>query len=115
MISLSGCTNAVETSKTQVYIKDGSKQCFGGGATKEQTQKDLTDHGIEVYKSSCGTISGMMTMAVCGGPTLSINVHTIDADKLSQAKALGFKPVSSLREGYDEGCQQRTAKPVENK
>ena len=115
LVSLSGCTNAVEPTKTQIYIKDGSQQCFGGGASKEQTEKELTDHGIKVYQSSCGTIKGMVTMAVCGGPTLSINVHTIDSGKLKQAEALGFKPVSSLRDGYKEGCQQQPAKPVDTK
>ncbi len=105
MITLSGCTNALETSKTQVYIKDGSKQCFGGGASKEQTARRLTEHGIKVYQSSYGTINGMMTIAVCGGPTLSINVHSIDSDKLKQAEALGFKPVSALREGYSENVK----------
>ncbi len=115
MMSVTGCTNAIEPSKTEVFIHDGSKQCFSAGASKQQTAKQLLNKGIEVYASTCGKINGMMTISVCGGPTLSINVHTIDANQLKQAEAIGFKPVSTLKEGYTEGCKQRTAKPLEIK
>ncbi|MBM7072532.1 hypothetical protein SOPP22_11630 [Shewanella sp. OPT22] len=112
MAFLTACTNAIEPTKTKVFINDGAKQCFGGGVTKEQTAQKLKDDGIQVYDSSCGKIQGMMTIAVCGGPTLSINVHTINSEDIKKAEMLGFKPVSTLRDGYLEGCKQRTAKPV---
>ena len=70
MVLVTACTNAVEPTKTKVFINDGAKQCFGGGVTKEQTAKKLKDDGIEVFDSSCGKIQGMMTIAVCGGANI---------------------------------------------
>ncbi|MGB0895634.1 MAG: hypothetical protein ACPGUD_14660 [Parashewanella sp.] len=98
----------------EVYIQDGSLQCMGGGQTIKQTAKRLTDKGVKVISSNCGTIKGMGVFAVCGGQTLQVNVHAIKAMDFKKAQQLGFKSIKSLPEGVEyRVCPKEINQPVE--
>ena len=110
---LSGCgmsedLSAKDNKKVDVYINDGSVQCMGGGKTIKQTELMLEDKGINVYSSTCGDINAMAVISVCGAGGLHINVHSIDEDKMIDAENLGFKPVSSLKEGFTKNCKTKS-------
>ncbi|WP_133407254.1 hypothetical protein [Parashewanella tropica] len=94
------CSSESKTvQQVQVYINDGAKQCIGGGLTIKQTAEKLSKDGVEVITSSCGTINGMMVIAQCGAPELSVNIHTISHSDLNKAVKLGFKPLADLKDG----------------
>ncbi len=61
-----------------------------------QSAKILTGAGIEVLASSCGTKTGILLIAMCGAPSLSIIVHEIHAENIQYAEPLGFSKVDTL-------------------
>lgn len=92
LLAAAGCASQ----SAMVYKSDGVKQCEGGGTSLVQSKSELTDAGVEVFDSQCGALTGMAVMAVCGGPTLSIHVHEINARHLQRAERLGFTDTHSL-------------------
>ena len=60
-----------------------------------QSAKILSDEGIDVIATSCGIKTGMVVIAMCGAPSLSIIVHEIQAENLQDAEMLGFSKVES--------------------
>ena len=81
-----------------VYISNGSKQCELGSTPPEVTSQILVKNGIDVISSHCGYLTGMAVAAVCGGSTLEINLHAINAQNVQDAENVGFESVSGLLE-----------------
>ncbi len=64
--------------------------------TPTQSAKILSDVGINVIATSCGAKTGMVVIAMCGAPSLSIIVHEIQAENLQDAEMLGFAKIDTL-------------------
>lgn len=92
LLAAAGCTNQ----STLVYKNDGTRQCEPGGTTLAQSRGELTGAGVEVFDSHCGAMTGMAVMAVCGGPTLGVHLHEINASDMAQAERLGFAGTQEL-------------------
>jgi hypothetical protein len=93
----------------RVFISKGREQCEDAtGRSLDDTKEALEDAGIRVFSSSCALITGAMSPALCGSPTLHINIHGIDIARFEEAGTLGFRPLTSLEDedlGFDpEGC-----------
>jgi len=93
----------------RVFISKGREQCEDStGRSLDDTKEALEESGIRVFSSSCALITGTMSPALCGSPTLHINIHGIDVEQYEEAEALGFRPLTALEEadlGFDpEGC-----------
>ncbi len=86
-----------------IYIDDGAVQCESEGLSKEQTAQKLIDNGIDVIDSQCGYLSNLMVATLCGLGDANINLHTINAQDLSDAQALGFESISTLKHDDDIG------------
>ncbi len=86
-----------------IYIDDGAVQCEAKGSSKEETAQKLIDNGINVIDSQCGYLSNLMVATLCGLGDTNINLHTINAENLSDAQALGFESVSTLKRDDDIG------------
>lgn len=75
----------------EVFRYDGSRQCENSsGISLEEMAKQLESAGIKVFASRKGS-DGRIYPAVCGGGTGRLNIYSIDAQQLAQAKELGFK------------------------
>lgn len=94
---------AVKENYEIVYINNGAVQCESKGLSKEQTARILIDNDIDVIDSQCGYLSNLMVAALCGLGDTNINLHTINAQDLVGAQALGFKSVSTLKRDDDKG------------
>jgi hypothetical protein len=77
----------------QVYKYDGSVQCGGPGVSLAKMADELTHRGVHVIAMRKGT-DGLLHPYICGAPDGVINVFEIDARGLSEAEALGFKPLT---------------------
>jgi hypothetical protein len=86
-----------------VYRGTGSAQCTGGGSTLAENQKRLTDAGIQVLSSSCGS-TGRMYAQRCGGPTGQIHVFEIPASQKDAAIKQQFRPLSDLPGAQKAAC-----------
>jgi len=98
-------TDFQETNKELeiVYINDGAIQCESQGMSELETAQTLIDNGIDVLRSQCGFQSDIAVVAVCGAGDVNINLHTINSQNLSDAQALGFESVSTLKNDVDRG------------
>jgi len=75
----------------EVFKYDGTLQCGQGKEISLETMAmELTNKGIKVTNSRKGR-DGLTHITVCGASTGNLNVYTISAESLSQAKELGFK------------------------
>jgi len=111
VISLAACQSSKESVEhSTVYIADGSVQCEEGGKTGDETAKMLTDNAISVSETQCGHLAVQAMIAMCGGPTAAINVHTIPTADLEKAQALGFKNVLTLKQGDNKGYEATECK-----
>ncbi len=76
-----------------------------------QSAKILSDGGIDVIATSCGIKTGMVVIAMCGAPSLSIIVHEIQTENIPDAEMLGFSKMNNLIDstqgiGYEmSGCE----------
>jgi hypothetical protein len=86
-----------------VYRGTGSVQCTGGGNTLAENQKRLTDAGIQVLSSSCGS-TGRMYAQRCGGPTGEIHVFEIPAAQKDAAVKQQFRLLSDLPGAQKAAC-----------
>jgi hypothetical protein len=90
---------------TLVYQSRQSIQCGSSGLTPEQSAQRLINGGIDVMKSGCGSRTGVVFAAVCGGDTGDILIHEIRRENLPDAEQLGFGSTATLEkpatgEGY---------------
>ncbi len=90
LTTLTACQSISGSLKTvDVYRSDNARQCEkNSGIAPETMRRDLGD--IHVYQMRKDYLRGMMFPTVCGGATGSVNVYTIDADKVQAAQARGF-------------------------
>lgn len=95
-----------------VHISSGARQCEFPGHSLEVTANTLTEAGVDVLDSHCGVITGMMSAAVCGGPTPAINLHEIPQSQLEQAQSLNYRTVESL--GPELAYEQRPCPNTED-
>lgn len=80
----------------RVYRADGSRQCEpDSGAPPTAGQRTLAAAGIPVLGSGCGH-DGRVRIALCGVETGLIHLYDIPANRLEEALALGFRPLSEL-------------------
>ncbi|RQP25061.1 hypothetical protein [Piscinibacter terrae] len=86
-----------------VYRGTGSAQCTGGGSTLAENQKRLTEAGIQVLSSSCGS-TGRMYAQRCGGPTGDIHVFEIPASQKDAAIKQQFRMLSDLPGAQKAAC-----------
>lgn len=99
-----GCSVSEEDlQQVKVFQSDASVQCESEGVAPAEMQKVLTSANIDVQCAQKGH-TGMMHTTVCGAPTGNVNVYTIDASKIAEARTLGFAPVTELPEYQDEAC-----------
>ncbi len=106
LITLSACG---EDSDVEVYISTGEKQCLGGGLSITEAEQYLLDAGIEVKEQSCGELTQMNFISVCGGEIGEIYVFTIDANNSNLAENIGFTvpSISAIEDDYQTvECEQ---------
>ena len=82
-------------SSTSVYRYAGSVQCEGGGLSLAESQRQLTNAGIQVFSAACG-IDGNAYPAVCGAPDGRIRTFEVPTAQSQLASAIGFAPLSNL-------------------
>jgi hypothetical protein len=74
-----------------VYIDDDALQCERPGRALAETLALLTKENIPVRDSRCASITGVMTMTLCGTKTLDIHIHQIPMTYLKKAGSVGFQ------------------------
>ncbi len=109
-LSIFGCsgsgssTGDGRTQTVSVYIKTGEKQCEPtSGLSASESKKTLTDSGVSVVETQCGSQTGMVFISVCGAGTADIVIHTILANEEAKALSLGYLSVKSLMKGTSLG------------
>ncbi|MES9969001.1 MAG: hypothetical protein ABW092_03145 [Candidatus Thiodiazotropha sp.] len=110
---LLGCVGEDDPDDSQqiVYISTGAIQCESQGMSEQETAQRLIDNGIDVIWSTCGFLTGIGVPAVCGAGDIYINLHVINVQNLTDAQALGFESVDTLKSergsGYGIlGCEE---------
>lgn len=80
-----------------VYEGRGRLTCaFTGGSTPQQSAMKLANAGVDVLRSGCGGVTGVVSPAVCGFPSGEILLHEIRSVNLDTADRLGFAPADNL-------------------
>src|SRR5690606_25949016 len=79
-------------------------QCAAVAITPRQSAAKLTSAGIDVRRTSCGYIEGLVYPAVCGAGTGEILLHDIPVESLAAAEAAGFASVDTLPGWRRETC-----------
>lgn len=97
--------NQSQAKTIKVFKADQSKQCEAQGIAADDMRQELIQVGVDVLCSH-KAYDGMMHASVCGGATGAINVFVIHSDDLGDEKALGYMPVSTLRDYQDVACAQ---------
>ena len=100
-LTLIGCSNGGSSNTPPeeniiVYISKGSTQCFEGGVSPNESAQVLIDSGIDVIDTFCGSLTGVLFPAVCGGATGEILAHEIREVNLSSANELGYETIEGL-------------------
>ena len=103
LFAIVACDTDSEKYTEIVYINDGAIQCESDGMSVIETAQVLIDNGIDVIKSQCGYLSGVVVAAQCGLGDININLHTIPIQNLPDAQSLGFESVLTLRRDDDIG------------
>ena len=93
-----------------VYKDKGDRQCYGDGQTIQKSSERLQAAGVKVIESTCGKKAGAV-MAVSGGPSLNILIHTIDASDIAKAKTLGYRHLSQLSTDKESTAYQLVGCP----
>jgi hypothetical protein len=81
-------------------------QCSPPAVTRAQSAAKLTSAGIDVRRSSCGHIEGVVYPAVCGAGTGEILLHDIPDESLAAAEAAGFQSADTLNAWRRGTCPQ---------
>lgn len=87
----------------RIYKYFGSVQCTIGGMTLSAMESQLTNAGIPILTSACGTDGNIYT-AVCGAADGRIGIFEIPATQESAASAIGFVPLSNLPAANKVAC-----------
>jgi len=109
-VLVSACTHQTQPQNNahtiKVFKSDQSKQCEANGIAPDDMRQELIQVGVDVLCSQ-KAYDGMMHASVCEGSTGAINIFVIHKDNLGDAKALGFMPVSTLRDYQDAVCVRK--------
>lgn len=97
-VTLSGCNSTVHENTSLVYISDGYVQCEQPPAPLADTAVLLQTANVEVLSSSCGQITDMGVIAMCGAGGTGIHLHQIKSTDLDQANQAGFDSIDKLTE-----------------
>jgi len=81
-----------------VYESRQAVQCGSRGLTTQQSAQKLVNGGIDVIASSCGVVTGVVYIALCGTETGEILIHEIRGVNLRDAEQRGFNPVTELQD-----------------
>ena len=103
LITACSSFNEAGTGNEIVYINNGAIQCESKGLSETETAQTLINEGIDVLKSQCAHMTGIAVATQCGLGGTNINLHTINTQNLSDAKAVGFLSISDLKNGDDPG------------
>jgi len=79
-----------------VYESRQAITCGTRGLTTQQSAQKLINGGIDVVRSNCGVITGIVLPAVCGIDSAEIIIHEIRSSNLRDAGQRGFHPVTEL-------------------
>lgn len=90
-------------SAVSVYLSLGSRQCQEGGRTLPQVRQLLSEAGVRVLSSSCGS-DGMAYPAVCGAPDGRIAILEVPAEQVEAARKLGFSLLSQRPRAQRQPC-----------
>ena len=104
------CITTTPQQPTVVYINSGAIQCESPGKTGAETALLLTEQNIAVSDTQCAQLAEVSVIAMCGAPTININLHSIKAADLEKAQALGFKDVATLKQAGSLGYTVSTCK-----
>jgi len=94
LVACGGDTNPPPAS-TMVFRSRGSLQCTGGGTPPAVMAMELTNAGIAVLRSACGT-DGLGHIAACGTSDGAINIFEVPESQASNAQSLSFSLLSTL-------------------
>jgi len=103
--TISDNSSVPELAYELIYIDNSAVQCESPGLTEKETAQILIDNDIDVINSKCGYLSDIAVAALCGLGDTKINLHKITSQNLQDAKALGYEPVSTLKNGDNVGYE----------
>ena len=101
---------ASQRATIRVFKSLGSVQCSGGGKDIALMSRELSNAGLEVISSTCGT-DGHMHPMLCGANDGRIGIFEIGSKDMAAASRLGFAPLSRLPEAQVLPCQS-PSKPL---
>lgn len=89
--------SCAQSSTELVYDTREILQCEEAtNISPSQSAKILTDSGIQVIETFCGAKTGMVVIAMCGVPSLSIILHEILINDVDGAEMRGFARAATL-------------------
>lgn len=91
VLATSACA-APPAGRVSVFKSLGSLQCSGGGQTLPALASTLSNGGVPVLASRCGS-DGRMYPAMCGAADGRIGIFDIAAGDAAAAAKLGFRPL----------------------
>lgn len=103
-LALAACAQQPPGPTVEVYASRGSLQCTGGGVPVAELQRRLSDAGVTVLESACGS-DGRIRPAVCGAPDGAIAIFRIPASHTATADARGFRPLAELPGATRGACR----------
>ena len=102
--SCASTDRAEAQSTVRVFKYAGSVQCSGGGLDLSTMQRQLTDRGLKVLGSTCGT-DGRMRVAMCDASDGRIGLFELSTADAEAASSLGYAPVSKLPGFKETPCK----------
>lgn len=94
IVSFGGCA---QPATELVYDTRKIFQCEEAtNITPSQSSDILTNGGIEVISTFCGTKTGVIIISMCGAPSLSFIAHEIRAENILEAEKIGFLQINTL-------------------
>ena len=87
----------------KVFKSRGFLQCTGGGTPPEVMRAELTNAGIVVLSSACGS-DGQPHLAACGIGDGAINIFEVSENQAARAQALAFFLLSTLPTAREVPC-----------
>ena len=79
----------------RVFKSAGTLQCSEAAMDLPTMKRELTEKGVKVLRSNCGT-DGRMRAAMCGVPDGRIGLFEISATDVEAAARLGFAEASTM-------------------
>lgn len=108
MLSLGACSNggadSLPSASVSLYKYAGSTQCTGGGLSLSDMARQLTEAGVQVRSSSCGT-DGNMYASMCGMADGRIGIFEVAEAQVQAASSVGFLPLNTLPTASKINCQ----------